>query len=253
MTVEHGEVFGFLGPNGAGKTTTIKLLLGLHAPSRGVVRVLGQDPSLPATRARIGFLPEVASYHRFLTPNELLLRYGRLSGLSRTLARERTEQVLELVGLADAADRRLAQFSKGMTQRLGLAQALLHDPELLVLDEPLTGLDPLGRRRIRSIIHELRERGKTVLFSSHELSEAELVCDRVGVLREGTLRWCGPLRQVAGNGEANLERIFLEVLEAGPGEAVPAETTTAIPARTRTREAAPGTTDPGGGTDAEVR
>ncbi len=212
LNVKAGEVFGFLGANGAGKTTTIKIVLGLLRASSGKVRVAGGDPTLAETRARVGYLPEVANYYEFMTPVELLSLYGKLCNLSRAEIRERTDVMLELVGLQEVRRRPLKQFSKGMLQRAGIAQALLHDPEILVLDEPMTGLDPLARRQMRDIFVAMNRQGKTVFFSSHELSEAEMICDRVGILCGGRLSWCGPTRDVAGSGERNLERIFLDII-----------------------------------------
>ena len=218
LSVQPGEIFGFLGPNGAGKTTTIKILLGLLEPDDGNVSVLGGDPRLPATRRRIGYMPEVAYYYGFLTARELLRFYGRICGLRADVIRSRSAALLHLVGLDAAADRPLKNYSKGMMQRAGIAQALLHDPDLLILDEPLTGLDPLARIQLRDGIVQLRQQGKTVFFSSHELSEAELICDRVGILKQGRLCWAGPLREVAGDGQANLERVFLTFLRDDPAE-----------------------------------
>ena len=212
LTVKAGEVFGFLGPNGAGKTTTIKMLLGFFPPSAGVVRVFGDDPARPETRRRLGYLPEVAQYYGFLTPRELLRFYGRVCNLPAELITRRTAELLALVGLEAAADRPMKTFSKGMQQRAGIAQALLHDPDLLILDEPMTGLDPLARAQFREVILAQRQAGKTVFFSSHELSEAEMICDRVGILKAGRLLWCGPTRDLAGDGQGNLERIFLKLI-----------------------------------------
>jgi len=212
LAVHPGEVFGFLGPNGAGKTTTIKVLLGLMPPSAGSVVVLGGDPADPETRRRLGYLPEVANYYGFMTVRELLRFYGALCGLTPEQIRGRSDELIATVGLADVQRRPLRQFSKGMLQRAGIAQALLHDPDLLILDEPTTGLDPLARLQMRDIIVGLRRRGKTVFFSSHELSEAEMICDRVGILIAGRLSWCGPTREVAGDGGQNLERVFLNLI-----------------------------------------
>ena len=212
LTVKAGEVFGLLGPNGAGKTTTIKMLLGFFPPSAGVVRVFGDDPARPETRRRLGYLPEVAQYYGFLTPRELLRFYGRVCNLPAELITRRTAELLALVGLEAAADRPMKTFSKGMQQRAGIAQALLHDPDLLILDEPMTGLDPLARAQFREVILAQRQAGKTVFFSSHELSEAEMICDRVGILKAGRLLWCGPTRDLAGDGQGNLERIFLKLI-----------------------------------------
>jgi len=218
LTIQRGEIVGFLGPNGAGKTTTIKILLGLHPPTTGTVRILGGDPGDPATRLRIGYLPEVANYYRFMTVEELLFFYGRLAGMSREDIRRRTDELVEMVGLQHARKRKVGHFSKGMTQRAGIAQALLHDPDVLILDEPMTGLDPPGRLQMRDIILEQKKRGKTIFFSSHELSEAELICDRVVILKEGRCIWSGPTREVTGDGERNLERIFLRMIREEGGD-----------------------------------
>ena len=210
-----GEVMGFLGTNGAGKTTTIKMLLGLLAPSAGRVRVLGGDPSDPRVRARIGYMPEVATYYPYLNARELLAFYGGVCGLDAQTVRARTDALLASVGLADAAKRPLKTYSKGMLQRAGIAQALLNDPDLLVLDEPFTGLDPLARIHFRELLRDLKARGKTVFFSSHELGETELLCDKVAIMKKGHCVYQGPVKDIAGDGERNLERIFLDVLGAG--------------------------------------
>lgn len=215
LTIDAGEIFGFLGPNGAGKTTTIKILLGLLNATSGSVAVFGRDPAVSAVRKDLGYLPEVANYYEFMNTRELLRYYGVLCGMPRKRIRDRTEELLELVGLKDVAKRPLKEFSKGMLQRAGIAQALLHDPALLILDEPTTGLDPLGRMQIRDIMLAQRERGKTIFFSSHELSEAELICDRVGIIKKGKLSWSGPTKEVAGEGEKNLEKIFLDIIKGG--------------------------------------
>ena len=213
LDVQSGEILGFLGTNGAGKTTTIKMLLGLMLPDEGSIRVLGGDPQEASTRSRIGFMPETAAYYPYLNLHELLFFYGGLCGMSRAAVRERADGLIERVGLGAAAGRLLKTYSKGMLQRAGIVQALLHDPELLILDEPLTGLDPLARIHFRDLILELREQGKTVFFSSHELTEAELICDRVAILKQGELVVCGAMHAIAGDGERNLERIFLNVLD----------------------------------------
>lgn len=214
LTVERGEIFGFLGTNGAGKTTTIKIVLGFTPATAGRVRVFSGDPATPETRRRLGYLPEVANYYGFLTVPELLAFYGEVCGMTAALIKARTEELLVLVGLADVRQRPIKTFSKGMMQRAGIAQALLHDPELLILDEPMSGLDPLARAQMRDIIVGLKKQGKTVFFSSHELSEAEIICDRVGIMRQGSLCWCGNTREVAGDGAGNLERIFLKLIGA---------------------------------------
>ena len=193
LTVRRGEVFGFLGPNGAGKTTALKIILGFLHPTAGDVRLLGTTGALPAARRQIGYLPETATYPEYCTPEELVSFYGRLSGLGGNRLRTRTSAVLELVGLAADARRPLRQFSKGMQQRVGLAQALVHEPECLILDEPASGLDPLGRRDMREFINRLRQQGLTIFFSSHELSEVEAICDTVAILHRGRVCAVGAL------------------------------------------------------------
>ena len=212
LSLSAGEVMGFLGTNGAGKTTTIKMMLGLIRPSSGRVQVLGGDPSCPRVRARIGYMPETATYYPYLNARELLAFYGGICGLDPKTVRARSDELLESVGLADAAKRPLRTYSKGMLQRAGIAQALLNDPALLVLDEPFTGLDPLARIHFRELMRGLRERGKSIFFSSHELGETELLCDKVVIMKKGRALYQGPVRQLAGDGERNLERIFLEVI-----------------------------------------
>ena len=218
LTLNAGEVMGFLGTNGAGKTTTIKMMLGLIGPSSGSVVVLGGDPSDPSVRAKVGYMPEIAYYYPYLNARELLSFYGGICGLDSKTVRKRTDELLEAVGLADAAKRPLKTYSKGMLQRAGVAQALLNDPALLVLDEPFTGLDPLARIHFRELMRKLRERGKSIFFSSHELGETELLCDRVAIMKKGRCVYQGPVKDIAGDGERNLERLFLDVLEKG-GEA----------------------------------
>lgn len=214
LTVRQGEIMGFLGTNGAGKTTTIKMLLGFFRPDKGRVEVLGGDPCVPSTRAKIGFMPEAAYYYPFLNVRDLLGFYGGLCGMARNAVKRRSEELIARVGLSEAGKKPLRSYSKGMLQRAGIAQALLHDPDLLILDEPFTGLDPLARINLRDLIIDLRRQGKTVFFSSHELSEAELICDRVAIIKRGALVSCGSVQELAGDGERNLERVFLKVLEA---------------------------------------
>ena len=215
LSLGTGEIMGFLGANGAGKTTTIKMLLGLIRPSSGTVSVLGGDPSDAKVRAKIGYMPEIAYYYPYLNARELLAFYGGLCGMDGKTIRARTDELLETVGLADAAKRPLKTYSKGMLQRAGIAQALLHEPDLLVLDEPFTGLDPLARIHFRELMHRLREQGKSIFFSSHELGETELLCDKVAIMKAGQAVYQGPVRQLAGDGERNLERLFLDVLSKG--------------------------------------
>lgn len=213
LSVNAGEILGFLGTNGAGKTTTIKMLLGFFEPDSGHISVYGHDPADAITRQRVGYMPEMAYYYPYLNIYELLAFYGGLCGMSKTLIRQRTEELIESTGLQEAGDRLLKTYSKGMLQRAGIAQAILHDPDLLILDEPFTGLDPLGRIHLRDLILKLNEKGKTILFSSHELSEAELICDRVAIMKAGRLVLDKPENEVAGDGRMNLERIFLNVLK----------------------------------------
>jgi ABC-2 type transport system ATP-binding protein len=187
LRVEEGSVFGFVGPNGAGKSTTIKILVGLIAPSRGSASIFGRPIADPGSRQVVGYLPENPAFHDFLRPLEVLELLGKLSGLSGRDLRRRAEEVLELVGLSQARDLTVRKFSKGMVQRLGLAQAVLHDPPLLILDEPMSGLDPIGRKDVRDLLVELRRRGKTLFFSTHILNDVETTCDRVGMLLKGRL------------------------------------------------------------------
>jgi ABC-2 type transport system ATP-binding protein len=182
------------------------------------VTVWNGDPCEPAARRAIGYMPETAYYYPYLTVRELLAFYGGLCGMPKALIRTRSEALIERVGLKEAGGRLLRHYSKGMLQRAGIAQALLHDPELLILDEPFTGLDPLARIQFRDMILEQKARGKTIFFSSHELSEAELICDRVAILKQGALVWSGAVRDVAGDGQQNLERIFLKMLGGDAGE-----------------------------------
>src|SRR5215475_4927425 len=182
LTVEKGEVFGFLGGNGAGKTTTLKLLMGLVFPTGGTARILGHEIDDPQMKAQVGFLPEQPYFYDYLTARELLEYFAELSGVP---AKERTRRVKEMlarVGLADVATTQLRKFSKGMLQRVGIAQAILHDPKVVFLDEPMSGLDPLGRREVRELIQQLQHEGKTVFFSTHILSDAEALCDRVAII-----------------------------------------------------------------------
>jgi ABC-2 type transport system ATP-binding protein len=187
LQVGRGEVFGFLGPNGAGKTTSVKMLLGLITPTSGEGKVLGAQIRDVETRARVGFLPELFRFHDWLTASEFLTFHADLYHMPRELARSRVPTLLELVDLSPHAGKKLRAFSKGMLQRIGLAQALLNDPDLVILDEPTSGLDPVGRRLVRDIIRDLRERGTTVFLNSHFLSEVEITCDRVAFIKEGSV------------------------------------------------------------------
>jgi ABC-2 type transport system ATP-binding protein len=198
FTVGRGEIFGFLGPNGAGKTTTIKVLTGLVRASAGFVSVLGGRPDDIAVKARIGFLPEQPYFYDYLTPRELLDVFGRLFGMPRDRRKRRIGELLEQVGLGYASDRTLRKFSKGMLQRVGIAQALLNDPELVILDEPMSGLDPIGHREVIDLIAALKARGATVFFSSHILADVERLCDRVAVLDRGLMKATGSLDALLG-------------------------------------------------------
>ncbi|HEX7079054.1 MAG TPA: ABC transporter ATP-binding protein [Candidatus Eisenbacteria bacterium] len=187
LSLARGEIFGLLGPNGAGKTTTIKIVLGLARATSGVVLLEGRDPSDPAARRRLGYLPENPCFYDHLTPEEYLDLVGSLFGIRRDVRRRRAGELLERLGLGSHARKPLRKFSKGMTQRLGLAQALINQPNLLVLDEPMSGLDPIGRAEVKQLLRDERERGTTVLLSSHVLAETESICDRVGILSSGRL------------------------------------------------------------------
>ena len=215
LSLGKGEVTGFLGTNGAGKTTTIKMLIGLIRPTSGTVRLFGGDPSDAASRVRIGYMPEIAYYYPYLNVRELLSFYGGICGMDKKTVRSRTDELLEDVELTEAAKRPLKEYSKGMLQRAGIAQALLNDPDLLILDEPFTGLDPLARIHFRELLKRLRDKGKSIFFSSHELGETELLCDNVAIMKKGHCIYHGPVSRLAGDGGGNLERLFLDVLEKG--------------------------------------
>jgi ABC-2 type transport system ATP-binding protein len=213
--VRRGEIFGFLGPNGAGKTTTIKMLTGLIAPTGGEAFLFGQRVPSPRARERLGFLPENPYVYPYLTPREFVELSGRLSGMRGASLRARTDDVLGQVGIAYAADRPVRRLSKGMLQRTGLAAALVSDPELLILDEPMSGLDPVGRKEVRDLIFAERDRGRTVFFSTHILGDVEAMCDRVAILREGKVVVQGALRQLLRG-----EVLGTEVALAGASDAL---------------------------------
>ncbi|PYY21783.1 MAG: ABC transporter [Acidobacteria bacterium] len=208
LEILKGEVFGFLGPNGAGKTTTLKLLMGLISPSAGTARILNQPWRDPAVRARIGFLPEQPYFYDHLTPIELLDYYGTLSGVSAADRRLRIPKLLERVGLASQGRTPLRKFSKGMLQRVGIAQAVLHEPEVVFLDEPMSGLDPVGRRQVRDFIQSLNREGKTVFFSTHILSDAEALCHRVAVLNKGELRGVSVIAELVAQNRSRFEVVW---------------------------------------------
>ena len=196
LRIEPGEVFGLLGPNGSGKSTTLKMILGLVSPTRGRTEIFGRDSRLVESREAVGFLPENPYFYKYLSGEETLRFFGRLCGLRGAGLKERINELLELVGLTRARKRRLGTYSKGMLQRIGLAQALIHDPRLVVLDEPTAGVDPAGSREIRDLILDLKRRGITVLLSSHLLAQAQEICDRVGILADGVLVREGHLREL---------------------------------------------------------
>jgi ABC-2 type transport system ATP-binding protein len=215
LRVERGEVFGFLGPNGAGKTTTLKILTGLIFPTEGTATILGQPIGQPEAFRKLGYLPENPYFYDYLTADELLDYFSRFFPMTPQERRERRERVLEQAGLTEFRDVALRKFSKGMLQRIGIAQAVLHDPEMVLLDEPMSGLDPVGRRDVRNLILQLKGQGKTVFFSTHILSDAEAVCDRVAILHRGRLVGVGQisalLRRQSGY-EAVLECTAPELL-----------------------------------------
>ncbi len=214
IKVGEGEIFGLLGPNGAGKTTAIKILMGIHFPTSGTARLMGKPLGDRAVKKRIGFLPENPYFYDYLKGWEFLDFYGQLYGMDRKTRRNKIEELLDQVGLTEAANRPLRGYSKGMNQRIGLAQALMNDPDLVFLDEPQSGLDPFGRKDVRDIIISLREKGKTVFFSSHILTDAEMICDRVGILFEGRLRSIGPLGKLLSSGVTEWEIVVRGVKDA---------------------------------------
>jgi ABC-2 type transport system ATP-binding protein len=196
LRIERGEVYGLLGPNGSGKSTTLKIILGLVSPTRGRTEIFGRDSRLVESREAVGFLPENPYFYKYLTGEETLRFFGRLCGLRGSRLRQRINELLDLVGLTKARKRRLGTYSKGMLQRIGLAQALIHDPRLVVLDEPTAGVDPAGSRDIRDLILDLKRRGITVLLSSHLLAQAQEICDRIGILADGVLVREGHLQEL---------------------------------------------------------
>jgi len=208
LTVEEGEVFGFLGPNGAGKTTTLKLLMGIVFPTSGSARILGHDFHDPEVKKQIGFLPEQPYFYDYLSAPELLDYYARLCGVPSEERRKKIPALLERVGLPDAGKTQLRKFSKGMLQRVGIAQAIIHDPKIVFLDEPMSGLDPLGRREIRELLQELKDQGKTVFFSTHILSDAEALCDRVAVIHKGELRGIGVVEDLQSKTTSKTEVVW---------------------------------------------
>lgn len=206
LSIDEGEIFGFLGPNGAGKTTTIKMLLGLIYPTCGDAFLLGKPIHDVAVRKDIGYLPEQPYFYDYLTGEEFLLFYGGLFDLSPTLLKSRIKELLDLVGLTGKEKTQLRKFSKGMLQRIGIAQALINDPKLVILDEPMSGLDPLGRKEVRDIILHLKGEGKTIFFSSHILPDVEMICDRIGIIGKGKLLKTGSVEElISSMGTKSLE------------------------------------------------
>jgi ABC-2 type transport system ATP-binding protein len=235
LEVEEGEVFGFLGPNGAGKTTTLKLLTGLIFPTSGTARVRGRSIDDFQMHRDIGYLPEQPYFYDYLTARELLDYYARFSNYTAAERRERVERFLGLVGLTSAGNVQLRKFSKGMLQRAGIAQAILHDPPVLFLDEPMSGLDPIGRREVRDIIHDLKRQGRTVFFSTHILSDAEMLCDRVAVLAAGKLQGVGRPGEFVSPEVSGMEILF----ELHGGRPLPSALAKAVAIGARYRLEAP--------------
>ena len=209
LSVETGETFGFLGPNGAGKTTTLKLLMGIIFPTSGSAKILGKDFHDPEVKRRIGFLPEQPYFYDYLSAPELLDYYARLSGVDAATRKQRIGALLARVGLSDVGNKQLRKFSKGMLQRVGIAQAIIHDPEVVFLDEPMSGLDPVGRHEVRELIQSLKDEGKTIFFSTHILSDAEALCDRVAVVHKGELRGVGVVNDFRSSAAEKTEVIWL--------------------------------------------
>ena len=215
LNVKRQEIFGFLGPNGAGKTTTIKTILGLVVPTAGEVRLFQKKPLLHLSRQSVGYMPEVANYYWYLTPRELLRFYGELFGIGRKILAKRINSLLNLVELQDHKNALMKTFSKGMLQKINFAQSMINDPDLLILDEPTTGLDPISRMKMRDTLLELKSRGKTIFFSSHELSEVEIVSDRVAMLKGGKLlKETDPKAIMGEKGEkVTLEKYFFDLVK----------------------------------------
>ncbi|HEX4425202.1 MAG TPA: ABC transporter ATP-binding protein [Terriglobales bacterium] len=208
LKVEEGEIFGFLGPNGAGKTTTLKLLMGLTFPTGGSARILDMEINDPRMKAQIGFLPEQPYFYDYLTARELLEYYGQLSGVPAKERSRKVGEILARVGLSDSANVQLRKFSKGMLQRAGIAQAILHDPKVVFFDEPMSGLDPMGRREVRDLMEQLKHEGKTVFFSTHILSDAEILCDRVAIMNLGQLRGVGAVSDLLSSVRGKVELVW---------------------------------------------
>lgn len=210
LTIKKGDVFGFLGPNGAGKTTAMKMIVGLSQPDSGSVKIAGRDPRLIKTREKIGFMPEDPYFYDHLTGLEFLIFCGQLSGATRDRNKGYYSNILESVGLADARRKMIRTYSKGMKQRLGVAQAIVNNPEYVFLDEPLDGLDPIGRREIKNIILGLKKEKKTVFFNSHILADVEEICDQIGIIDHGRLIYTGSITKFRG--KKSLEEAFVDAI-----------------------------------------
>lgn len=215
LEIEEGEVFGFLGHNGAGKTTAIKLLMGFVYPTAGEAWILDRSIRDVGVKQYIGFLPESPFFYEYLTAEEFLVFYGQLFGMEGLRLAKKIDELLELVSMTDARHRPLRKFSKGMLQRIGIAQALINDPKLVILDEPMSGLDPIGRRDVRDIILRLKHEGKTIFFSSHILPDVEMICDRVGILVQGRLKAVGTVQEIAGASSVTSIELVVEGLSEG--------------------------------------
>src|SRR3989344_2256066 len=212
LSVKQGEVFGFLGPNGAGKTTTMKMLVGLTRPTSGALKILGEKPDAPEVRKKIGFMPESSSFYLYLSGKEFLSFIADIFGLSKDKKEEKINKLLQEVDLYVARDVQIRKYSKGMGQRLGLAQALINDPEVLFLDEPLDGLDPMGRAEAKELLIKLKKAEKTIFFNSHILSDVEDICDRVGIIDKGHLIAVGTVKEIKGD-FLTLEEAFVNIIK----------------------------------------
>ncbi|MBI4975244.1 ABC transporter ATP-binding protein [Candidatus Peregrinibacteria bacterium] len=213
LDINKGEIFGYLGPNGAGKTTTIKILLGIISPTAGSVSLLGKDIKEIGVKKYVGFLPEQPYFYDYLTANEFLHFCGQLFNINRIDRQKRIDELLRIVKLEESSHLQLRKFSKGMLQRIGIAQALINDPELIILDEPMSGLDPIGRKEIRDIILSLRDRGKTIFFSTHIIPDVEMICDRVGIIMAGKLQDVGYIDDMLDASISNTEIIVSNISE----------------------------------------
>jgi ABC-2 type transport system ATP-binding protein len=214
LEVKRGEIFGFLGPNGAGKTTTIKLLMSLISPTTGGASILGVPVTKALSRQNLGYLPENPNYYGYLTGWELLEMVGKVHGVEKGHIRKRSQEILELLDLPTEKKRAISGYSKGMLQRIGLGQAIFHDPEVIVLDEPMSGLDPPGRKLVADLMLKLRDRGKTIFFSTHILHDVEVICDRIGIITSGKLRFCGELADVISESFSSYEIVLRKVSPA---------------------------------------